>query len=131
MLGGIEERSSRQGRSLAGCKSPYSQLPVIEHAESFCVQDAGGQTVGMVLFPHNEETPHRAKVLTFKVKLRDTSGYAPSPRCTASFRLPSSFDLKDRFDYEQVTMASNRNCRSRPEFNGHEHSVLPNPRSAR
>jgi len=28
MLGGIEERSSRQGRSLAGCKSPYRQLPV-------------------------------------------------------------------------------------------------------
>ena len=29
MLGGIEERSSRQGRSLAGCKSPYRQLPVV------------------------------------------------------------------------------------------------------
>src|SRR6201982_482906 len=29
MIGGIEERSSRQGRSLAGCKSPYRQLPVI------------------------------------------------------------------------------------------------------
>jgi hypothetical protein len=28
MRGGIEERSSRQGRSLAGCKSPYRQLPV-------------------------------------------------------------------------------------------------------
>ena len=28
MLGGIEERSSRQGRSLAGCKSPHRQLPV-------------------------------------------------------------------------------------------------------
>ena len=25
----IEERSSRQGRSLAGCKSPYRQLPVV------------------------------------------------------------------------------------------------------
>ena len=29
MLGGIVERSSRQGRSLAGCKSPYRQLPVV------------------------------------------------------------------------------------------------------
>src|SRR6516162_5789518 len=29
MIGGIEERSSRQGRSLAGCKSPYRQLPVV------------------------------------------------------------------------------------------------------
>src|SRR6516225_5522098 len=28
MIGGIEERSSRQGRSLAGCKSPHRQLPV-------------------------------------------------------------------------------------------------------
>src|SRR5215468_11963118 len=28
MIGGIEERSSRQGRSLAGCKSPYRQLRV-------------------------------------------------------------------------------------------------------
>ena len=26
---GMEERSSRQGRSLAGCKSPYRQLPVV------------------------------------------------------------------------------------------------------
>src|SRR6516164_5783607 len=26
---GVEGRSSRQGRSLAGCKSPYRQLPVI------------------------------------------------------------------------------------------------------
>ena len=29
MIGGIEERSGRQGRSLAGCKSPYRQLPVV------------------------------------------------------------------------------------------------------
>src|ERR1700720_807002 len=29
MIGGIVERSSRQGRSLAGCKSPYRQLPVV------------------------------------------------------------------------------------------------------
>src|SRR6516162_10557889 len=28
MIGGTMERSSRQGRSLAGCKSPYRQLPV-------------------------------------------------------------------------------------------------------
>src|SRR6478672_5501863 len=28
LIGGIEERSSRQGRSLAGCKSPHRQLPV-------------------------------------------------------------------------------------------------------
>ncbi len=28
MIGRIEERSSRQGRSLAGCKSPHRQLPV-------------------------------------------------------------------------------------------------------
>src|SRR6516225_1434448 len=27
--GGRKERSSRQGRSLAGCKSPYRQLPVV------------------------------------------------------------------------------------------------------
>src|SRR5215813_12344712 len=27
-VGRIEERSSRQGRSLAGCKSPHRQLPV-------------------------------------------------------------------------------------------------------
>jgi hypothetical protein len=27
MIGGAMERSSRQGRSLAGCKSPYRQLP--------------------------------------------------------------------------------------------------------
>ena len=26
---GFGERSSRQGRSLAGCKSPYRQLPVV------------------------------------------------------------------------------------------------------
>src|SRR5215475_4186264 len=29
MSGGIVERSSRQGRSLAGCKSPHRQLPVL------------------------------------------------------------------------------------------------------
>jgi hypothetical protein len=28
-LGGSKVRSSRQGRSLAGCKSPYRQLPVV------------------------------------------------------------------------------------------------------
>jgi hypothetical protein len=28
ILGGRRERSSRQGRSLAGCKSPHRQLPV-------------------------------------------------------------------------------------------------------
>jgi hypothetical protein len=36
---------------------------VIEHAESFCVQDAGGQTVGWFYFRHNEETARQAKVL--------------------------------------------------------------------
>ena len=29
LIGGLRERSSRQGRSLAGCKSPYRQLPVV------------------------------------------------------------------------------------------------------
>jgi hypothetical protein len=29
---------------------------IIEHAESFWVQDAGGQTVGWFYFRHNEET---------------------------------------------------------------------------
>ena len=28
IIGGLRERSSRQGRSLAGCESPYRQLPV-------------------------------------------------------------------------------------------------------
>ena len=28
IIGGLRERSSRQGRSLAGCKSPHRQLPV-------------------------------------------------------------------------------------------------------
>src|SRR6516164_1745412 len=29
IIGGLRERSSRQGRSLAWCKSPYRQLPVV------------------------------------------------------------------------------------------------------
>jgi hypothetical protein len=37
---------------------------VIEHAESFWVRDAGGQTVGWFYFRHNEETAREAKVLT-------------------------------------------------------------------
>jgi hypothetical protein len=37
---------------------------VIEHAESFWVQDASGQTVGWFYFRHNEETARQAKVLT-------------------------------------------------------------------
>jgi hypothetical protein len=36
---------------------------VIENAESFWVQDAGGQTVGWFYFRHNEETARQAKVL--------------------------------------------------------------------
>jgi hypothetical protein len=36
---------------------------VIENAESFWVQDAGGQTVGWFYFRHNEETSRQAKVL--------------------------------------------------------------------
>jgi hypothetical protein len=36
---------------------------VIENAESFWVQDAGGQTVGWFYFRHNEETVRQAKVL--------------------------------------------------------------------
>jgi hypothetical protein len=36
---------------------------VIENAESFLVQDAGGQTVGWFYFRHNEETARQAKVL--------------------------------------------------------------------
>jgi hypothetical protein len=39
---------------------------VSEHAESFCVQDASGQTVGWFYFRHNEETARQAKVLTLK-----------------------------------------------------------------
>jgi hypothetical protein len=35
-----------------------------ENAESFWVQDAGGQTVGWFYFRHNEETARQAKVLT-------------------------------------------------------------------
>jgi hypothetical protein len=37
---------------------------VIEHAESFRVQDAGGQTVGWFYFRHNEKITRQAKVLT-------------------------------------------------------------------
>jgi hypothetical protein len=37
---------------------------VIEHAESFWVQDAGGQTVGWFYFRRNEVTARQAKVLT-------------------------------------------------------------------
>jgi hypothetical protein len=37
---------------------------VIEHAESFWVQDASGQTVGWFYFGHNEETARQAQVLT-------------------------------------------------------------------
>jgi hypothetical protein len=34
---------------------------VIENAESFWVQDAGGQTVGRFCFRHDEETARQAK----------------------------------------------------------------------
>jgi hypothetical protein len=37
---------------------------VVEHPESFWVQDVGGQTVGCFYFRHNEETARQAKVLT-------------------------------------------------------------------
>jgi hypothetical protein len=37
---------------------------VIEHAESFWVQDADPQTGGWWYFRHNEETTRQAKVLT-------------------------------------------------------------------
>jgi hypothetical protein len=33
---------------------------VVEHPESFWVQDAGGQTVGWFYFRHNEETARQA-----------------------------------------------------------------------
>ena len=36
----------------------------VENAESFWVQDAGGQTAGWLYFRHNEETARQAKVLT-------------------------------------------------------------------
>jgi hypothetical protein len=39
-----------------------STWTVIEHAESFWVQDASGQTVGWFCFRHNEETARHAKV---------------------------------------------------------------------
>ena len=35
---------------------------MVEHPESFWVQDAGGQTVGWFYFRHNEETARQAKV---------------------------------------------------------------------
>jgi hypothetical protein len=44
--------------------TPRRFLPpwtVLEHAESFWVQDAGGQTVGWFYFRHNEETARQAK----------------------------------------------------------------------
>jgi hypothetical protein len=37
---------------------------VVEHPESFWVQDASGQTVGWFYFRHNEETARQAKALT-------------------------------------------------------------------
>ena len=43
------------------CPPPWT---VIENAESFWVQDAGGQTVGRFYFRQNEETARQAKVLT-------------------------------------------------------------------
>ena len=55
----------------------------IENAESFWVQDAGGQTVGWLYFRHNEETARQAKVLR-RLCLRDSGlGQAHLPRVRA------------------------------------------------
>jgi hypothetical protein len=50
-------------REMTGRRFP-PPWTVIEHAESFWVQDAGGQTVGWFYFRHNDETTRQAKVLT-------------------------------------------------------------------
>jgi hypothetical protein len=52
---------------------------VIENAESFWVQDAGGQTVGWFYFRHNEETARQAKVLTRDEARRMAVNFARLP----------------------------------------------------
>jgi hypothetical protein len=52
---------------------------VIEHAESFWVQDASGQTVGWFYFRHNEETARQAKVLTRDEARRMAVNFARLP----------------------------------------------------
>ena len=51
----------------------------IENAESFWVQDAGGQTVGWLYFRHNEETARQAKVLTRDEARRMAVNFARLP----------------------------------------------------
>jgi hypothetical protein len=52
---------------------------VIEHAESFWVQDAGGQTVGWFYFRDNPETARQAKVLTRDEARRMAVNFARLP----------------------------------------------------
>jgi hypothetical protein len=52
---------------------------VIENAESFWVQDAGGQTVGWFCFRHDEETARQAKVLTRDEARRMAANFARLP----------------------------------------------------
>jgi hypothetical protein len=52
---------------------------VIGNAESFWVQDAGGQTVGWFYFRHNEETARQAKVLTRDEARRMAVNFASLP----------------------------------------------------
>jgi hypothetical protein len=52
---------------------------VVEHTESFWVQDAGGQTVGWFYFRHNEETARQAKVLTRDEARRMAVNFARLP----------------------------------------------------
>jgi hypothetical protein len=63
--------------------TPRRFLPpwtVVEHAESFWVQDAGGQTVGWFYFRHNEETARQAKgVLTRDEARRMAVNFARLP----------------------------------------------------
>jgi hypothetical protein len=52
---------------------------VVEHPESFWVQDASGQTVGWFYFRHNEETAHQAKVLTRDEARRMAANFSRLP----------------------------------------------------
>jgi hypothetical protein len=56
---------------------------VVEHAESFWVQDAGGQTVGWFYFRHNEETARQSKVLTRDEARRMAVNFARLPELLA------------------------------------------------
>ena len=56
---------------------------VVENAESFWVQDAGGQTVGWFYFRHNEETARQAKVLTRDEARRMAVNFARLPELLA------------------------------------------------